>query len=369
MQGDLIRRGTKRWRCNINKQERYLVTGAGGFIGGWIAESLFLESKVNVRAGIHRWSGAARLARFSMDIAPCNIMDTVEIHKAMKGVSHVVHCAKGASAESIIKGTENMLEAALQNKVKRFVQISTAEVYGNPVGVVDENYGCAKTGNIYGDSKLEAEKVCLDYCAKGLPVTILRPSIVYGPFSKTWILNIGTKILSGTWGIFKGVGDGICNLIYITDLVAATLLSVRDERAIGEIFNVNGLETPEWNEYFSKFNSALGLPELKEIDPGRTRLKSSLMVPVRNLAMFARSHFERPIKKIGASVGPAKLVMEKLEKKIKLTPRPTDLSLYNRKACYSSKKIQDLLGFRPIVNVDTGLKLSVLWMDQVGTRN
>jgi nucleoside-diphosphate-sugar epimerase len=304
-----------------------------------------------------------------MDIAPCNIMDTEEIHQAMKGVSHVIHCAKGASAESIIKGTENMLEVALQNKAKRFVYMSTAEVYGNPDGLVDEKYACSKIGNIYGDSKLEAEKVCLDYCSKGLPLTILRPSIVYGPFSKTWILNIGTKILSGTWGILKGVGDGICNLIYITDLVKATLLSARNERAIGEIFNVNGSETPTWNEYFEKFNSALGLPGLKEIEPGRTKMKSNLMVPIRTLAMFARGHFELPIKRIGAGFGPAKLVMEKLEKKIKLTPRPADLGLYNRTACYSSKKIQDLLGFKPTIDVDTGLKISVLWMDQVGIRN
>ena len=366
---DSICLGMKLWRCNINKEERYLVTGAGGFIGGWIAESLYLEGKAGVRAGIHRWSGAARLARFSMDIAPCDILNNEEIHRAMNGVTHVIHCAKSGSAESIVKGTENMLKAALQNKAKRFVYLSTAEVYGNPDGLVDESFACSKIGNVYGDSKLDAEKVCLDFCTKGLPVTILRPSIVYGPFSKTWILNIGTKILSGTWGIFEGVGDGICNLIYITDLVAATLLSARNERAIGEIFNVNGPEAPTWNEYFKKFNSALNLPSLKKVEAGRTKMKSNLMVPVRNLAMFARGHFERPIKKVAAGFGPAKLVMEKLEKKIKLTPRPTDLSLYNRKAYYSSKKIQDLIGFKPAIDVDTGLKLSVLWMDQVGIRN
>jgi nucleoside-diphosphate-sugar epimerase len=304
-----------------------------------------------------------------MDILPCDIMDPEEISQAVKGVSHVVHCAKGGSAESIVKGTENMLKAALQNKAKRFIQISTAEVYGNPEGFIDEAYQCSKTGNIYGDSKLEAEKVCWDYHEKGLPVTILRPSIVYGPFSKTWTLNIGSKLLSGTWRIFKGVGDGACNLIYITDLVAATLLVARNERGIGEVFNLNGPDSLTWNEYFSGFNSALGLPALRESDPRRTRLRSNLMVPVRSLAMFARDHFEQPMKKMAAGFRPAKLVMENLERKIKLTPRPTELSLYNRKAYYSSKKIQEKLGFRPNVNVDKGLKLSVLWMDQAGIRN
>ena len=59
--------------------------------------------------------------------------------------------------------------------------------------------------------------------------------------------------------------------------------------------------------------------------------------------------------------------MEKLEKKIRMMPHPTDLSLYNRKAYYSPKKIQDLLGFEPVINVETGPKLSVLWMNQVGS--
>jgi nucleoside-diphosphate-sugar epimerase len=353
----------------VDKEEKYLITGAGGFIGGWIAETLYLEGKANVRAGIHRWAGAVRLARFPMEIRPCNIMDPEEIHQAMEGVTHVVHCAKGPSAESIIKGTENMLDAALKGKVRRFIHMSTAEVYGNPNGAVDENYRCSKTGSIYGDSKLDAEKVCWEYHAKGLPVTILRPSIVYGPFSKTWTLNIGTKLLSGTWRIFKGVGDGICNLIYVSDLVNAVFLSAKNERAIGEAFNLNGPEAPTWNEYFSKFGSALGLPGLKKMEPARTRIRSSAMVPVRALAMFARNHFERPIKKLAAGFSPAKIVMENLEKRVKLTPRTTDLSLYGRRAYYSPSKIEELLGFEPAIDVDTGLKLSVLWMDQVGIRN
>lgn len=350
----------------MDKEERYLITGAGGFIGGWIAETLYLEGKASVRAGIHRWSGAPRLARFPMEIVPCNIMDPNEISQAMKGVSHVIHCAKGASAESIVKGTENMLEAALQNKVRRFVHMSTAAVYGDLVGLVDENCQCSKTGWEYSDSKLDAEKVCWDYHAKGLPITILRPSIVYGPFSKTWILNIGFKLLSRTWGKFKSIGDGTCNLIYISDLVNAILLSARHEHAIDEIFNLNGPEAPIWNEYFAKFNSALGLPELREIDSGRTRLRTNLIAPIRASALFARKHFERSIKKIAGSSDPIKHILENLEQKIRLTPRQNDLSLYNRKAYYSAKKIQELLGVKPHVDVDTGLKLSVLWLEQIG---
>ena len=51
-----------------------LVTGAGGFIGGWIAEAFHLAGWADVKAGIARWSSAARIARFPLDIVQCDVM-------------------------------------------------------------------------------------------------------------------------------------------------------------------------------------------------------------------------------------------------------------------------------------------------------
>ena len=346
--------------------ERYLITGAGGFIGGWLAEILFLEGKVKVRAGIHQWMGAARLARFPMDITPCDILNPGQIDEAITDVSHIIHCAKGSSPDSIVIGTRNMLEAALKHGVKRFVHISTAEVYGNPNGIVDENYKCEKTGNIYGDAKLEAERVCWEYKTKGLPLTIIRPSIVYGPFSKTWTVNIGFKLQSGNWGVFKGNGEGICNLIYISDLVKAVLLSARSDEATNETFNIVGPDLLTWNQYFIRFNASMGLPELKEINPESAKLSASIMEPIRSSAKYARDHFEKPIKNLAANFGPAKQVMKYLERKIKTTPRMEDVSLFSRKANYKAEKAQRIIGFTPRFNLDAGLALTIPWMKQVG---
>ena len=70
-----------------------LVTGAGGFIGGWVAEALHL-SGWDVRAGISRWTSAARIARFPLTIVQCNVMDQASLDGALKGVDVVVHCAR-----------------------------------------------------------------------------------------------------------------------------------------------------------------------------------------------------------------------------------------------------------------------------------
>lgn len=344
--------------------EMILVTGAGGFIGGWLAETLFLAG-AHVRAGIHRWSGAVRLARFPMDIALCDVLNPEQITEALRGVTCVIHCAKG-SDESIVQGTRNLIEASLEQGLERFLYVSTTEVYGNPSGTIDETYPCGKTGNSYGDSKTEAEILCWSYHAQGLPVTVIRPPIVYGPLSKTWTVNIALKLQSGNWGIFRARADGLCNLIYIADLVSGILLAARSDHAAGEAFNLNGPEAPTWNEYFQRFNLAIGLPALNVIEPTGASLRAAIMEPVRTSARLAKQHFEAPVRQFGASFGPAKQAMKYVERTIKTTPRMTDFALYNRTASYSAKKARDVLGFSPRFDVDTGLKITARWMEQIG---
>jgi nucleoside-diphosphate-sugar epimerase len=352
----------------MDNKEKILVTGAGGFIGGWLAESLFLRGDTEVRAGIHNWSGAVRIARFPIDIALCDMLVPDQLMSAFNDMTCVIHCAKG-SDESIIQGTRNVLDAAMKYGIKRFIHISTTEVYGNPSGNIDEAFPLQKTGNSYADAKIEAEKLCWEYHAKGLPVTIIRPPIVYGPFSKNWTMNVAFKLQSGNWGIYRNHGDGLCNVIYIADLVSGILLAARSESAVGETFNINGSETLSWNQYFQRFNVALGLPELRVIEPRGASVHAALLEPVRRFAKFAKEHFEIPIGRLAAKVGLAKKIMKNVENTIRTSPRATDLALYNRKAFYTAEKANNLFGFQPKISLDAGLDLTVRWMEQAGLKN
>jgi nucleoside-diphosphate-sugar epimerase len=349
-------------------KETILVTGASGFIGGWLAETLYLSGSASVRAGIRSWSKAARLARFPIEFALCDVMIRGQITSAMNGVNCVIHCAKG-SEEITIEGTKNMLDAALTCGIKHFVHLSTAEIYGNPNGEIAETFPYHYTGNPYGDSKIEAEKVCWDYYKKGLPVTVIRPSIVYGPFSDTWTIRIAQNLLSGNWGTFKGYGEGICNLVYIADLISGILLAARHERAIGEAFNLNGPERITWNQYFQKFNAALGLPDLRVFQPGSAKIRSIFMESARASAKFVLAHFENPLKRISQRFTPARKLMKSAEKSIKTTPRLEDLSLFNRNAVYLATKAQRMLGYQSRFNLDKGLEMSICWLEHVGLLN
>jgi nucleoside-diphosphate-sugar epimerase len=353
-------------RWSVSADGKILVTGAGGFIGGWLAECLFLDDPGCVRAGIHRWSSGVRPARFPMELVLCDILDPDQVSGAVRGVSRIIHCAKGATRESILLGTRILLEAALKEGVRHFFYLSTTEIYRGIEGTIDENVIPRKSGQLYGDAKIDAEQACREYAAKGLPVTILRPPIVYGPFSKTWTVGIAQKLVSGNWGIFKGQAEGICNLIYISDLVAGILALMNSGCAAGDVFILNGPEAVTWNEYFERFNTALDLPPLKVIEPGRARLQAHLLEPVRNGARAARDRYGRQIKEAASLFPPAKERLKALENTLKTAPRLADFDLFNRRALFCANKAEEVSGFKPRIDLDAGLGLSAAWLRQVG---
>ena len=79
----------------MNTARTILVTGASGFIGGRIVEILHTSGSATVRAGIRRWSAAARVGRLPVDLVRCDITSPVEVAGALDGVTHLIHCAVG----------------------------------------------------------------------------------------------------------------------------------------------------------------------------------------------------------------------------------------------------------------------------------
>lgn len=218
----------------------------------------------------------------------------------------------------------------------------------------------------YGDAKIEAEKLCWEYYKQGLPVTVVRPSIVYGPFSTDWTVGFARKLQSGSWGTFRGYGEGICNLVYVSDLVSGILLAARHERAVGEAFNLSGPEVITWNQYFQKFNAALNLPELRVIDPASANLRATAMDPLRSLGKLVLKNFSAPLRKVSQRSRQARSLLRYADKTLKTNPRRAELSLYNRKAHYLSTKARDMLGYQPAFDLDRGLDLSVRWLNHLG---
>ena len=172
-----------------------LVTGAAGFIGSHIVERLLAQGH-EVRAFVRPTSDCSFLEGLGAELARGDVTDIESLRAAMPGIDAVFHAAANVSNwgpwkefEAVtVRGTENTLRAAADAGVKRFLQVSTNNVYDDRVRKrrrLDES-GPFTTGpsafGHYSLSKVLAKKAAFRYHAEGaLAVSAIRPGWVYGP--------------------------------------------------------------------------------------------------------------------------------------------------------------------------------------------
>ncbi len=176
-----------------------LITGAAGFIGGYLVKHLSLDPTLSVIAATRDGQNASRRLE---------LRDLASIHAALPGVDAVVHCAVGDRTVTV-DGTRALLRAAAQAGVRRFIYFSSTSVYQSGAGVITEDASLVSPrGAGYGAWKVAAEQTCL--AEPGLETVRLRPPIVYGPGSRQWISWYAQRIRSGRWATFGAAGEGTC---------------------------------------------------------------------------------------------------------------------------------------------------------------
>ena len=342
-----------------------LVTGAGGFVGGRVVEVLEADAPGSVRAAIRRWSTAARIGRLPVEIVQCDIMDPAQVRDALVGVDRIIHCAVGPGRVNV-EGTRTLLEGALEAGVERVVHVSTMDVYGDATGDLPEDRPLLRVGADYGDSKIGAEEVCRSFVERGLAVSIIRPTIIYGPFSALWTEEFAERLQVRPWPFPRELCSGTCNLVYVDDVVAGIRLALDRPEAVGEAFNINGPDRPTWFEYFVALNDAMGLPELQAQSSTASTLVAWGMKPVRATAKFALNRFGDQIMALYKSSEVAKKVMKGAEGLIRKSPTTGEFDLYGKVLSAPTDKAERLLGYRPAVDMAEGIERSVQWLRHSG---
>jgi nucleoside-diphosphate-sugar epimerase len=253
---------------------KYLVTGGAGFLGINIVRYLHLRGHEIVSLDLADFDYPDMIDK--VKIIKGDIRNPKTIAEAMQGVDIVVHTAAALplyKPEEIfstdITGTRLLLESAEQNKVKRFIHISSTAVYGIPDHhPLLENDKLDGVGP-YGKAKIEAEGECLKYRSKGMCVPILRPKSFIGPE------RLGVFALFYDWAKdghgFPMIGNGknkyqlldvedLCDSIYL----CATL----DEKKVNDTFNIGAKEYTTMKEdyqavldYAKHGKKITGLPE------------------------------------------------------------------------------------------------------------
>jgi nucleoside-diphosphate-sugar epimerase len=242
---------------------RVLVVGASGFLGGRLAERLVVEHGAQVRVLIRRVASATRLARLPVEIVPGDVLDPESVSRAAEGCTVLFNCAKGTGGDSArrratdVDGVRHLIDAS--GAGTRLVQVSSLAVYDLPVdGDVTERTPDAAPGDAYADAKLAGERLALELGgARGIPVTVVQPTVVYGPFATVHGSDILDELRSGRMILVNG-GQGICNAVYVDDAVTALLLAATSPRAPGERFLISGAQHPTWADFFGGFARMLG---------------------------------------------------------------------------------------------------------------
>lgn len=243
-----------------------LVTGATGFLGSALVAEL-LKRRQAVRVLARDDKKARQQFGEAVTIIRGDITDAAPVRQAVAGASTIYHLAgrlyhphiaEELYRQTHVEGTRILLKACLgQTQLRRIVHASTTGVHGitgNSPATEDAPF--APT-NAYEATKAEGELLALKACQEqGLPVTVARPGLVYGP-GDLHLLGFFRSIKKGLFRVIDG-GKAPLHPVYIDDLIAALLLCTECSQAVGRSYNIAGERFVSVRELAAAIARALG---------------------------------------------------------------------------------------------------------------
>lgn len=321
---------------------KVLVTGATGFLGHHLASAL-ARCGADVVALVRDKNRVSPELEQQATLVCGDLRDTGSIESAMRDVDVVYHCAAvttnaatwASHYDTNVRGTGTLLEKALEAGVKRVLHVSSVIVYGlegrRDRSLVRESDPCTQNSDRwshYMRSKIAADQLALRFSQeKGLPVTVLRLGILYGPGGGR--LPGHGLLQLGSVRFLIGNGHNPLPYTYVGNAVDCLLLASICPQAIGEVYNVVDEPQVSVRDAVSNIVGITGEP--------------MNIVPVPYILVYAAARLAE-LKKVlsGASV-------------------PPRLSAYVvRSACreirYDTSKARQQLGWRPEMTLEGGLR-------------
>jgi len=243
-----------------NKFKKVLVTGGAGCIGIQVCKEL---SKRDIPVCLfdlpEQVSCVEKYIPRGINVHYGSILDCSSLRDAVAGCDAIIHLAAylGVRRTEInrlrcieinINGTKNVLDCAIQHRVKKIVFASSSEVYGEPLEnpVTEDSYTQGKS--VYAISKLAGEELCKAYFQRypEFSYVILRYFNTFGPFqiAQFVIPKFIRNVIEGKPPIIYGDGKQIRSYCYASDTAWATVEALLSTKANGEIFNIGNSNNP-----------------------------------------------------------------------------------------------------------------------------
>lgn len=321
---------------------KILITGATGFIGGFIVDEA-LSRNIEVWVAVRKSSSRQWLTDERINFIELNLSSQEQLEKQLKGITfdYVVHAAgvtKSLNTEDFYRinteGTKNLVNAllALNLPIKKFVFVSSLSVYG-PVReeqpykeILESDTPCPNTA--YGKSKLAAEEFIT---STRMPYIILRPTGVYGPRERDYFLM--AKSIKNHTDFAVGYKPQDITFVYVTDVVQAIFLAI-DSNISGRSYFLSDGEVYRSSTFSDLIRRELG-------NPWWIRITAPLWV--LRLVTFFGEHISHITGKISALNNDKYNIMKQRNWRCDITPAIEEL------------------GYRPQVKLEEGVRRAVQW--------
>ena len=322
-----------------------LVTGGTGFTGSSLVMRL-VELGHNVKTVDYKEGiRIEQLKDAGVKVIIGSITDKNLLLKEMENVDFVFHIAAAFRELDVpdehyynvnVNGTRNVFEAAEKNNIKKVIYCSTQGVHGhisNPPG--NEN-SPIKPEDYYQQTKYEGELVAGEFIKKGMKVTIIRPTAIYGPGDPERFYMIFKRVKTGSFPMF-GNGKTYYHPVYIENLTDAFILSMDLEKGNGQTYIIGDEEYFTIKEIVKRVGKALN----KDV-----KIKFYPILP-----LVISGH-----------------VVEKICKPFGIAPPifPRRVDWFRQVRAFNIDKAKSELGYRPNIDIDEGLKNTADWYEEMG---
>jgi nucleoside-diphosphate-sugar epimerase len=316
------------------------VTGATGFLGTALVTELVKRGQP-VRVLARDEAKARQQFGEAVTIISGDITDTDAVTRLVDGATHVYHLAgrlyhpatpAALYRQTHVEGTRTLLQACQgQAQLQRIVHCSTTGVHGVTGDTPAAEDSPFAPTNPYEATKLEGELLALEaYRKQGLPVSVARPGLVYGP-GDLHLLGFFQSINKGFFRVIDG-GRAMLHPIYIEDMIAAFLLCAEHPAPVGRCYNIAGERPVTIRELATTIASALD----KQLPRG------SIPLWLANLAsdVFA-------------------IIPGFQGERAPLTR--SRVAFLTNSRVYDCRRVQEELGFQATISLDKGIKQTADW--------
>lgn len=313
-----------------------LVTGATGFLGARLAEILSNRENARVTGIGRQLDRVSWLTDKGVDLEAVDLLDTEALKSVVEGKDVIIHSAAALGGDPDmahrvnVEATKKLVQLAGEAGVSRFVHVSTVGVYDmKGLTEVDESAPLATDHpSTYPRTKALAEVRAVEMAADyNLELSMVRPSMIYGPGHGVWSEGMFKNIMQGN-PVYLGDGSANFNPVYIDDVVDAIILCATNPKAAGEAFNVSA-EITTWREFMGHYG------EICDKEP------KGLPIAMARLMAFAN--------------------------KIPGIKTPIDqgfIEMATSQNIFPTEKAANKIGWKPAVPLEEGLKRTVVWLEK-----